>query len=292
MSYGYGRQNRGRSIGTWKLRILIAVLIIGFSVVSYMTNTDINPVTGEKQRVGGMSVEQEIALGLQAREQMARQHGGLYQDYSAQERVDFIGMRLLNTLNVELHKKGRSLPYNFEFHLLADSQTVNAFALPGGQIFITYALYRHLENDDQLAGILGHEIGHVIERHSAQRMAKGRLTQGVVGAAGVAGGDVSTAQMAGLIGNFVNMKYGREDELESDRWGVLLTHKAGYRPEAMLDVMNILERTSGARGGPEFMSTHPAPATRREKIRELIEHYNLQPSSGRNTLNNSHSVEQ
>ncbi len=268
MSYGYGRPQR-RSMGAWKIRLLIAGAIVAFYVLSYMSNTDVNPITGENQRVGGMTTEQEVALGLQARDQMAMQHGGLYRGQADRDRVDAIGLNLIRILNQECASKGRSIPYRFEFHLLADPNTVNAFALPGGQIFVTYALYRQL-NDDQLAGVLGHEIGHVIERHSAQRIAKGRLTQGIVGAAGVAGGDINSAQMAGMIGNVVNMKYGREDELESDKWGIMLTLLADYDPSAMLEVMDILERASGERGGPEFMSTHPAPATRREKIRELI----------------------
>ena len=185
MSYGYGQQRRRRPVGTWKIRLLIAAGIVAFYLITFMVNTDENPITGEQQRVGGMTPEQEVALGIQAAPEMARQHGGLYYDPSDQQRVDMIGVRLVNVLQQELVSKNRRLPYQFEFHLLADPNTVNAFALPGGQVFVTYALYKELD-DHGLAGVLGHEIGHVIERHSAQRMAKGRLTQGLAGAAGVA----------------------------------------------------------------------------------------------------------
>src|SRR6185436_12844237 len=105
----------------------------------------------------------------------------------------------------------------------ADPQTVNAFALPGGQIFITRALYDQLRDEAQLGGVLGHEIGHVVGRHSAEHMAKSQLTGALVGAAGVAASDPNdpnrgrqAAMMAQFVGQMVNMKYGRADEIEAD----------------------------------------------------------------------------
>src|SRR5690606_16323390 len=166
--------------------------------------------------------------------------------------------------------------YPFDFHVLADQRTVNAFALPGGQIFITEALLSRLENLDQLAGVLGHEVGHVIARHSAQQMAKQELSQGIAGAAGVAGGDANSAYYAQVVANMVNMKYGREDELESDDLGVRFMMESGYNPEALIGVMDILEAASGGSNVPEFQSTHPAPENRREKIRAAIQKYRAQ----------------
>jgi predicted Zn-dependent protease len=96
---------------------------------------------------------------------MAQQHGGLYPDAGAQARVDMIGEKLVN---MSMAKQSN---YKFEFHLLADNRSINAFALPGGQVFITHVLYGKLD-DDQLAGVLGHEIGHVLGRHSAERIAE------------------------------------------------------------------------------------------------------------------------
>ena len=277
MSYGYGKQqkhqprSRRRPSGI-SLRLIMAVGIVAFSVISYMTKSDINEVTGEKQRVS-MDEDQEIALGLQAAPQMAQQHGGLYQDRRAQEIVDQVGIRLLNALSSELAKKNVEIPYPFEFHLLADERTINAFALPGGQVFITYALYNKLESEGQLAGVLGHEIGHVIERHGAERMAKQGLVKGVVGAAGVFGGDANTARIAKMVTDFKLMEYGRDDELESDRWGVMLTALAGYNPRSMLGVMDILEAAAGAGGPPEMMSTHPKPANRKKYIEDRIKEF-------------------
>jgi len=275
MSYGQGRdqqqrQRRRRPSGL-SLRLIIALGIVAFSVISYMGKKDVNEVTGETQRVS-MTEEQEIKLGLQAAPQMAQQHGGLHQSREAQQVVDQVGGRLLNALQTELAKKNVSIPYPFEFHLLADPQTINAFALPGGQVFITFALYNKLESEGQLAGVLGHEIGHVIERHGAERMAKSGLWQGIAGAAGVFGGDAGTTNLVNMMADLRIKGHSRNDELESDRWAVLLTAMAGYNPRSMLGVMDILEKSGGA-GPPEMMSTHPKPANRKQYIEERIREF-------------------
>lgn len=270
MSYGYGRGRRQRGRGGLKIRLLIAVAMILFSLFSFFRMGQVNPVTGERQRVA-LNTKQEIAMGLRAAPSMAQQHGGLHPHVPDQQLVDAMGAKLLQALDHWLAQQGKTNPYRFEFHLLRDPKTVNAFALPGGQVFITYALYAQLETDGQLAGVLGHEVGHVLARHSAQRMAKQKLTQGLVGAAGVAGGDASSAHMAAQIGQMINMKYGREDELESDKWGVMLAAEAGYDPRAMMGVMDILDASSGGQGPPEMMSTHPKPANRKEYIQSVID---------------------
>jgi predicted Zn-dependent protease len=259
------QRRRPSAFSGLKLRLLIGGAILLFSVITYLNKGQINPVTGEKQRVD-MSVSDEITMGLRAVGTM----GAPSLNREASQRVDTIGFELTRKLESLLAKNGIDLPYPFEFHLLADSRTVNAFALPGGQVFITEALFRHLDNNGQLAGVLGHEIGHVIERHGAQRMAKGNLFKGIAGAAGVAGGGAGGTNAASWATNMLSMKYGRADELESDRWGVELMVLSGYDPEHLLSVMDILERTSGGGGTPEFMSTHPRPENRREYIKQII----------------------
>lgn len=266
----YIRSVRGSRQSSLKMRLVIAVGIALFTFISYMMKGDINEITGENQRVA-LSEQQEIALGLQALPTIINRHHGEHPDQDAQAYVDRVGNRLLQSLNESLQKQGRHNPYQFDFHLLNDNQVINAFALPGGQIFITAALYQQLETEGQLAGVLGHEIGHVLSRHGAQQMAKQELTQGLVGAAGVAGGDISSARMAQMIGSMVNMKYGRNDELESDRWGIELMVQAGYDPYAMIGVMDILKRAAGAGKQPEIFSTHPDPGNRIERIRNYIQ---------------------
>lgn len=262
-----GRAGRARPGGR-KVRIVIALVIAVISFVSYQMMRDTNPVTGEVQKVA-LSADQEIQLGREAAPGMVQQHRGLHPDDAAQAHVDRVGARLVAALEQLLRSQDRQSPYPFEFHLLRDEQTVNAFALPGGQVFITYALYDQLRTEGELAGVVGHEIGHVLERHGAQRLAKQRLTQGLTGAVATASGDARTAQMAQVVGSLINMKYGRDDELGADRWGVRLTLMADYDPRAMLGVMEVLDKAGGA-GPPEFLSTHPKPANRVAYIRELL----------------------
>lgn len=250
----------------FKIRLIIGLLIAIVALFNYYSTTSLNEVTGEKQHIA-LSPEQEIQLGLDGRDYMIQQSGGLYADEEVQEYIDQIGHRVVQ------NSDARNSPYQYEFHVLADPNQVNAFAMPGGQIFITLGLLKRLENEDQVAGVLGHEIGHVVGRHSAEQMAKQDLTQGLVGAAGVVGGDMSSAQYAQMIGNMVNLKYGREDELESDELGVRFMVQTGYNPEALIRVMEILNEASGGQAPPEFQSTHPNPENRIAKIQEAIVKY-------------------
>lgn len=264
--YGGGYPRKPRKKGGLSIMLIIGLLYAGYTLVKYYSNEQVNEITGEVQRVS-LSPEEEVAIGLQSRPQMMQQHGGLHPDQRAQAHVDQVGARLVaNTI-------ARRSGYEYDFHLLADTRAINAFALPGGQVFITAALYSKLQDEDQLAGILGHEIGHVIHRHGAERMAKMELTQGLTGAAVMASGDYGTAQAAQMIGNLVNMKYGRDQELESDDFGVRLMVEAGYKPEALIGVMDILEQAAGPDRKPEFQSTHPSPENRREMITEAIQKY-------------------
>ena len=235
------------------IRLLIGLVFAVISLVSYYSSSSINPVTGEKQRIG-ISVEEETALGLHAAPQMAAQFGGLSKNQQASALVKKIGHQI-----VEQSPAGKS-PYKFDFHLLADTRTINAFALPGGQIFITEALLQLLRTPGELAGVLGHEIGHVVARHSAGRIAKQQLTQGLTGAAVIAADpSMQGAHMAQMVANLIGMRFGRKDELESDSLGLRWMASAGYDPRALRGVMEVLEKS--ARGGrqPEFLQYPSQP---------------------------------
>jgi predicted Zn-dependent protease len=203
---------------------------------------------------------------------MAEQFGGLDPDQKVQALVDQIGGKLINST------AAKDTEYQFEFNALADDQTINAFALPGGPIFITAALLSRLETEGQLAGVLAHEVGHVVARHSAEHIAKAQLTQGLTGAAVIAAADPDNpnsaqraAAVAAIVGQMINMKYGRDDELESDRLGVRFMAEAGYDPRSMIRVMEILAQASGGGRQPEFFSTHPNPERRIERIQAAIQ---------------------
>ncbi len=273
MSYGYDEQGyqtaepyRGPS-----LRMLAGLVIAIISFVIYMTHTEVNPVTGRKQHIA-MTVDEEEKMGLAAVDEMAGQMGGKADpsDPRAVE-VALIGRRIIDRSDAS-----RS-PYvgNYHFYLLNDTQTVNAFALPGGQVFITRALYDKLGDEAELAGVLGHEVGHVVNRHSAEHMAQSQLGQRLVTALGVgaSGGDdhgQKALMVAAMVNQLTQLKFSRGDESEADTYGLKYMAQAGFDPNAMLDVMEILKNVSKGGRQPEFLATHPLPETRLDEIRATI----------------------
>lgn len=249
--------------GGLKGRLIIGVLIAAFFLIKHYSQREENPYT-KKVQVISMTPDEEIQMGLASIGQMRQNHGGLYPNEEYQALVDQVGAKLIN------NSIAKDTPYQYNFDLLADQNSINAFALPGGQICITYALFSKLKNEDQLAGVLGHEIGHVLGRHSAERIANSELWQGLSTAGSVG------ADMGGLvsqIGNGTLLKNGRGDELESDELGVRFMMRAGYDPEEMIGVMQILKDAAGPNRVPEFQSSHPDPENRIENIREAIERY-------------------
>ena len=251
-------------------RLIMAAAIAIFSIISYFGTTQKNPTTGETQHIS-ITPDQEIALGLQSTPQMESEFGGEDANQKDQGIVDQVGNKILQGSSA-----GNS-PYQFDFHLLADPQTINAFALPGGQVFITRALYEKLQTEGELAGVLAHEIGHVVGRHSAEQIAKTQLTEGLTGAAVIAAYDpnnpssANSAQIAALIGQLVNLKFSRADESEADKFGVCFMNEAGYDPQEMISLMQILEAASSGNEPPEFFSTHPSPANRIQQIQADIQ---------------------
>lgn len=250
----------------------IVIALIGFAM--YMSQTQINPVTGEKQHIS-ISTDQEIRLGLESAPEMAREMGG--EVPSTDPRTAEV--QRIGTLIVT-HSDVAKSPWKFKFHLLADSQTINAFALPGGQVFITLGLLNKLQTEAQLAGVLSHEIGHVLERHSAQQMAKSQLGQVFVVAAGTAANDpnnpgsfTNATMIAGVVNHMFQLRYSRHDESEADQWGLKLMVQSGFDPRAMVEVMKILKASGGNAHSPEIFQTHPNPDLRIEQINAyLAEH--------------------
>ncbi len=245
------------------MRLIVMIGFILFSVVSYYMKTQKNPVTGESQRVS-LTPDQEVAMGLQSAPQMAAEFGGLYDNENVQKEIRQIGQHIVAST------QAANSPYRFNFYVLADERTINAFALPGGQIFITAAMLSKLKSKDEVASVLGHEIGHVINRHSAEQMAKQGLLNGIVQGVAMGAGNMSGAQVAQYVGQMINMKYGRDDELESDNYGLRYCHQAGYDPRASLRVMEVLAEASGGKDRSDFNSTHPSPANRIDKINEEL----------------------
>jgi predicted Zn-dependent protease len=248
--------------GNFKVRIFIFIAIAAFAYLRKCSQEEVNPYTGKKQAIS-LSPQEEIAIGLQSAPGMAEQHGGLHPDKRYQALVDNVGNKLVT------NSIAKDTPYTYEFYLLADPKTINAFALPGGQIFITHALFAQLENEDQLAGVLGHEIGHVLGKHSNERITNANFWKVLaMGSSAIDMGGVAQQFGQGQL-----LKNGRGDELESDELGVMFMLNAGYNPEAMIGVMEILKAAAGPNRIPEFQSTHPDPENRIEKIRAAIKKY-------------------
>jgi len=273
MSYSsdYGDASTGRPVN---LRWVAALIIALFGVATYFFETQTNPVTGEKQHVA-MDVDQEMRLGLQSAPQMAAEMGGAAdpRDDPRARFVSDVGRRVVNSSDA------RRSPYvdNFHFFLLNDPDTINAFALPGGQVFITRGLFDKLDDEAELAGVLGHEIGHVINRHAAEHMASGRLGQLLTMAVGVgASGEDrrgrEAAMAAAMVNQMTQLKFSRGDESEADRYGLKYMAQAGYDPSAMLDVMKILKEASKGARQPEFLATHPLPESRLKEIQDILSH--------------------
>jgi predicted Zn-dependent protease len=265
--YGPSEENRGPS-----LRVIGAIILAVIGIAMYAFQTQVNPVTGKTQHIA-ISPNEEKALGLQAAPEMAAKMGGEISpsDDPRARLVQTVGRRV-----VERSDASRSEYFdNFHFHLLNDPETINAFALPGGQVFITLGLLEKMTDEGQLAGVLGHEIGHVVGRHSAAQMAKGQLGQLLTVAVGVgASGERDNGRKAQMIAALVNqvsqLRFSREDESEADQFGLHYMAQAGYDPTAMLDVMRILKEASKGSRQPEFLATHPLPETRLQEIESII----------------------
>ena len=267
--FGYG--NSYGNSGGGGLRLLVALGVALFGIIGYFARSSINPTTGEHQHVGTITPDQETAMGLQAAPEMAQQMGGEVpaSDIEAQTVSSVGGF-------VHDHSVAAKSPYTYQYHLLADTNTVNAFALPGGQVFITKALYDKLSDEAELAGVLGHETGHVVERHSAQQMAKGQLGQSLATATGIAasrnGNGFAGMAIAQMVDNTIMLHFSRDDESQADACGLRFMTEAGFDPRAMIDVMKVLQSITATTGRePEFMVTHPYPEHRIEAIQQWMQ---------------------
>ncbi len=258
---------------TSKLCLLLIVGLI-FSACSIQRSA----ITGDK-RAYGYSWEQEKQIGQDADEQI-QQHYGLYDNDALQAYVDEIGQEMLAVSH--FHRDDTPEEYygtDFYFRVL-DSPVVNAFALPGGYVYVTRGLMSHLDNEAQLAVVLGHEIGHITARHASQRAFKQQMGQialigGAIGGEllGLPGGDI--LGIGSQVAQLLFLSYSRDDERESDRLGVEYASMKNYKAAEGAQFFITLERMSEQTGQslPSWQSTHPDPAERASSIPELAEEW-------------------
>jgi predicted Zn-dependent protease len=243
----------------WVIALLVSALFMA-------TGCSTNPATGEKQ-LNWMSADRERALGAEAAPQFVKQYGGDIPSDSIQQYVSDLGNRLAAV--------SERPDLEWEFHAV-DSGVINAFALPGGKVFITRGLMKELTSEAQLAGVLGHEVGHVTAQHIGQQMTRAMIITGIGVGVGVAGqqSDEDWMKVLGVGtsvgGGLYMLSYGRDQETQSDELGVRYMTRLGYNPIGQVQVMKVLKRASGGGAGVEFLSTHPYPDTRIKFLNQHI----------------------
>lgn len=238
---------------------LAALLLIGGMVAGCARN----PATGRNELML-VSESQEIQMGTQYDSQVVATIG-LYPDPALQSYIQTLGTRLAAT------SERPNLPWTFR---VVDDPAVNAFAVPGGFVYITRGIMAHMTNEAQLATVVGHEIGHVTARHTASQISKQQLA-----GLGLAIGSIASsrvAQYAGVASQALSvlfLKFSRDDENQADELGIRYSSRANFDSREMANVMRLLDKISSGTGGgrlPEWLSTHPDPGNRLEHINSMI----------------------
>jgi len=248
------------------LTLFLAFIFCGCSV---------NPVTGDRDFMI-VSGEQEVAMGLQNYAPMQQSQGGLYDiDPALTEYVRTVGQNLAAVSDVQL-------PYEF---VVLNNSVPNAWALPGGKIAINRGLLTEIGSEAELAAVLGHEVVHAAARHSAQQMSRGMLTQGLVVATTIAANDSGygdlAAMGAGLAGQLALSSYGRNAELESDKYGMRYMSAAGYDPQGAVSLQETFVRLSEGRDQDWLSGLFASHPPSQERVRENTRRASNLPAGGK-----------
>jgi predicted Zn-dependent protease len=232
--------------------------------LSFLASCVVNPATGERQ-LTLMSEGQEIQMGQDADPDIVASMG-LYPDGDLQAYVQELGSELATS------SERPDLPWTFR---VLDDPVINAFALPGGYIYVTRGILAYLDSEAELAGVLGHEIGHVTARHSVNQISRAQVAQLGLGVGMILAPDLQRFEgLASASLGLLFLKFGRDDERQADELGVRYMGRLGYDPAQLSGVMGMLGRvTAGGEGGrtPEWLSTHPNPENREATILRLSE---------------------
>jgi predicted Zn-dependent protease len=260
------------------VRGLCVVLPLSFAATTFAASEP-SLITGQKKSFG-YSWQQELKLGAEADKEIMESMG-LYDDPKVQAYVEAVGQRVLQQSNFnspnapEIYRNTK-----FTFRVM-DSSVVNAFALPGGYVYVTRGLLAHVQNEAQLGVVLGHEIGHVAARHSSQQARRSQWTQlGVVAGAilgqkvlGEKGGNIAPALInaGGQAAQMFLLRYSREAEFEADNLGMNYAMRSGYAADQSARFFQSLQRISAAEGKtlPTWQSTHPDPGDRAQRVLQL-----------------------
>jgi len=249
------------------MSLRLALIVLSLTVAPLaLTGCSENPVTGERQLML-ISREEEIALGEQSAPEFEDQFGGRVWDETLQAYVREIGGKIAAQSDRQ--------DVDYEFALLS-SDVPNAFALPGGKVYVTAGLLDLMENERQLAAVLGHETTHVAALHNVQglqrQMGAELLAELAAAAIGEEKGEVAKVA-AQVTAGMVNLRYSRQAEYEADQYGIEYMHRAGYNPWGMVGLLKQLKTLSESEPGRlgEMFQTHPLTSNRIEHAEEIIE---------------------
>jgi len=241
---------------------LFATLALSALVLFSATGCQTDALTG-KRTLNLYSYDDEKQMGDEAAQPIVAELGGIYPDTALQNYLEEIGQKVVTAGRTRLKGEAEFPNWQFKFYLV-NSSMINAFALPGGHVFVTRGIMLRIKDEAELAGLLGHEVAHVFARHSAERMTNVNLMILPFALLG-AFEETQGAAVVGVIAvQLLALKYGRDDETESDKFGMRFAARAGYHPGGVIGVMQMLKDYTDEHGGggPEFLSTHPDPGNR------------------------------
>ncbi len=243
----------------------------------FMSGCTQNPMTGKSEFTGLMPAQQEAAIGAAQHEEIIQQFGGVYNNKAIQSYVSEVGRKMAQ------YSERQDVQYRFT---VLDSPIVNAFALPGGYVYVTRGTLAVANSEAELAAVLGHEIGHVSARHQAARYSQGVLTQLGASVLGAAIGVPAASQAIGLGSNLYMSSYSRDQETQADQLGVRYLSRSGYDMAGMsnfLRDMNLYQSTNAQIEGKDmaqssYFSSHPDTAGRVQQSRSEMMKYPVQSS--------------
>ena len=241
-------------------RFIVLLLIV---LASSLSACKTNPATGRSQLIL-ISGDQINAMGASAKPQLIKQYGGEVKAEVLRAYVARIGRKVVKQIEPEYSH----IRWDF---IVLDSEILNAFALPGGHVLVSRGLLAKFDNEAQLAGVLGHEIGHVTARHVDERMSQILTAELAISGIGAASSSDLALLAAKAIGQGTLLKFNRDQEQEADVQGLKYMTRAMYDPTGMLQVLEVLAEASEGSRQLEILSTHPNPKRRIKAVRKLVE---------------------
>src|SRR5215510_9526239 len=255
-------------VRTFSARVLALTLSLLIAMPVSLLAQKAEPQLPDPGTVSGITKEQQEQVGLQAMAEVYKQMPVLPDSSPETQYIQQLGKKLVAVIPPDVS-------WPFQFHVIPQKE-INAFALPGGPMFVNVGTITAADNEAELVGVMAHEMAHVYMQHSVKQASKQSMTQGLLGVLGSVlpggmGGNLARLGIQFGAGTIL-MKYSRTDEAQADAVGAIIMYKAGYNPRALADFFQKLEKQSGS-GGPQFLSDHPNPGNRTQAINNQIRNW-------------------